>query len=414
MSGLFRELNWSLIATLFIVSAVVAWLGDIIGMKLGKKRITIFGIRPKYTTRIMAIFTGLAIAFATLFVSALSSESVREAIFSMKNLQNQISTLTTDLKINENNLSSMKNKLSDNQKALQEKQSKLVYIENKLTEGTKKLAVADKQLKKLQTTQKQLEKDRNAAFADKARLLADKSHLTSEKAQLTGELGTLKDNIETLRDESEDLKSSVHNLREGRIAAFSGEILAQGVVDDAEQLTDARINDLMVLLTEQCREMLAQRFGQASYNIPAPKISSESEKQVRSKLKSSKGRYLIRLSAVSNAVYGEPVDVEAEIYSSSRVYKTNELLSKIKFNSSEKRADVETKIYNALREINRKAVKDGVLRDPISGNVGSVDSAELSYITKKITESSTACTLEMRTVREIFTEGPVIITLKLK
>ncbi len=42
---LFREMNWSLLGTLAIVSAVVAWVGDIIGMKLGKKRVTFLKLR---------------------------------------------------------------------------------------------------------------------------------------------------------------------------------------------------------------------------------------------------------------------------------------------------------------------------------------------------------------------------------
>ncbi len=49
---LFREINWSLLGTLAVVSALVAWAGDIIGMKLGKKRVTFLKLRPKYTSRI--------------------------------------------------------------------------------------------------------------------------------------------------------------------------------------------------------------------------------------------------------------------------------------------------------------------------------------------------------------------------
>ena len=228
------------------------------------------------------------------------------------------------------------------------------------------------------------------------------------------ELAELKTNVKSLRGEADKLKSNVRRLREDRIAAFSGEILAQGVVEDAKQLTDAKIDELMLMLAAQCREMLAQRFKQDVSTIPEPEISRESEDRVRKELKNSKGRYLVRLAAVSNAVYGEPVATEASVYSTKQIYKKGELLSKVKFSGTETRAEIDTKIYNALRSVNQKAVRDGILRDPISGNVGSVESAELSNSSKKIKDEQTPCTLEMRTTRDIYTEGPVTLTLSVK
>jgi len=54
-------MNWSLLGTLIIASAIVAWAGDIIGMKLGRKRITFLKLRPKYTSRIISVLTGVGI-----------------------------------------------------------------------------------------------------------------------------------------------------------------------------------------------------------------------------------------------------------------------------------------------------------------------------------------------------------------
>ncbi len=400
MSELLSELNWSLILTLLTVSAVVAWFGDIIGMKVGKKRITIFNLRPKYTTRLISVLTGIGIAFATLFVSATASESVRTAIFNMKYVKNQILNLTAELKTNRDDLSAMEYQLFQNQGELQQKRDKLTAVEMELAEGTSKLDNANKKLEELEKTREQLEKARDKAAA--------------EQKQLSSELAELKTNVKSLRGEADKLKANVRRLREDRIAAFSGEILAQGVVEDAKQLTDAKIDELMLMLAAQCREMLAQRFRQDASTIQEPEISKESEDRVRSKLKSSKGRYLVRLAAVSNAVYGEPVATEASVYSTKQIYKKGELLSKVKFSGTETRSEIDTKIYNALRSVNQKAVRDGILRDPISGNVGSVESAELSNSSKKIKDEQAPCTLEMRTTRDIYTEGPVTLTLSVK
>ena len=51
-----------LIIAVILLSGLIAYLGDQIGMKVGKKRISVFGLRPKYTSIIITVFTGVLIA----------------------------------------------------------------------------------------------------------------------------------------------------------------------------------------------------------------------------------------------------------------------------------------------------------------------------------------------------------------
>ncbi|NLB83109.1 MAG: DUF3084 domain-containing protein, partial [Synergistaceae bacterium] len=44
---IWSDMNWRLILTLIVVSAVLAYLGDVLGMKIGKKRISLLGLRPR-------------------------------------------------------------------------------------------------------------------------------------------------------------------------------------------------------------------------------------------------------------------------------------------------------------------------------------------------------------------------------
>lgn len=395
MSGLLSEIDWSIIVILIVVSVVVAWVGDVVGMKLGKKRITIFNLRPKYTSRIISVLTGIGIAFATLFVSAMASESVRTAIFNMKYVRAQISTLTAELKENQDKLSNLEYQLFENKGKLKEKQEKLSSVEKELSAGTEKLQKADKKLGELEKTKDQLVKSRDSVAA--------------EHKQLSKEVSGLKNNIASLNDEANSLKTNVQHLREGRIAAFSGEILAQGIIASSSKLTDKQIDDAIDRLSAECKVMLADRFGISVSNIDDPKINKESLEKVKAELKKNTGRYLVRISALSNAIAGEPVSTEVSVYPTKLVYKKGTLLDSIKFNSGQSRSEIELKISEALKSINKKAVKDGVLREPISGTVGSIDSTELSAAIKKVAGSATPCTLQLRTSRDIYTEGPVTL-----
>jgi len=393
VSELLSEIDWSVILMLIAISAVVAWVGDVIGMKLGKKRITIGNLRPKYTTRIISVLTGIGIAFATLFISAMASESVRTAIFSMKYMRTQVATLTSEVKNSKEDLSAMEYQLFQSRGDLIKKQDKLSAVEKELAAGSEKLKTAEKKLTELE---------------------AASSKAAEEKKKLTKEVSGLQDNIASLSVEADSLKTNVQHLREGRIAAFSGEILAQGVVANSRKMTDEQIDNAVERLSMECKAMLAERFGVDASNIPDPDINKESVERVRAKLKSSTGRFLIRISALSNAVAGEPVSTEISVYPTKLVYKKGELLEKIKFKAGQTRAEIELKLSDALKSVNKKAVKDGVLRDPISGTVGSLDSSELSVAIRKVSLSEAACVLELRTSRDIYTEGPVTLKLSVK
>ena len=53
--------NFILIFVLIVISGLIAVAGDWVGLKIGKKRITIFGLRPHYTAIFITIITGILI-----------------------------------------------------------------------------------------------------------------------------------------------------------------------------------------------------------------------------------------------------------------------------------------------------------------------------------------------------------------
>ncbi|NLM18129.1 MAG: DUF3084 domain-containing protein [Candidatus Riflebacteria bacterium] len=103
-----------------IISAAIAYLGDVIGSVIGKKRLTVFGLRPRKTAMVVAIVTGILITLLTLGVSALLSEEVRTALFYMDDLKKGMVTLKTEidtLQAQVKGLSSTKTSL-ENEKAV--------------------------------------------------------------------------------------------------------------------------------------------------------------------------------------------------------------------------------------------------------------------------------------------------------
>ena len=63
-----------LILVLVITGGAIAFIGDRLGSKVGKKKLSLFGLRPRHTSIIVTIVTGILITTTTLgvmpFISA--------------------------------------------------------------------------------------------------------------------------------------------------------------------------------------------------------------------------------------------------------------------------------------------------------------------------------------------------------
>ena len=67
-----------------------------------------------------------------------------------------------------------------------------------------------------------------------------------------------------------------------------------------------------------------------------------------------------------------------------------------------------------MKELNKAAALKGVLRDPITGNIGTLDSENLFEVLEKIAGSDKETTLFVVAESDTYTEGPLKIILQVK
>ena len=65
------------LAVFVCVCGFIAYWGDILGRRMGKRRLTIFGLRPRYTAIMTTTVTGMLIAIITMAVMATVSQRVK-------------------------------------------------------------------------------------------------------------------------------------------------------------------------------------------------------------------------------------------------------------------------------------------------------------------------------------------------
>ena len=83
----------ALVIAITIVAGGIAYIGDRVGHQVGRKRLTLFGLRPKYTSTIVAVATGMLIALSVTSVALIGSQQVRTAFFRLGQINARINDL---------------------------------------------------------------------------------------------------------------------------------------------------------------------------------------------------------------------------------------------------------------------------------------------------------------------------------
>ncbi|GHV53450.1 hypothetical protein FACS1894216_11470 [Synergistales bacterium] len=373
------EFNWQLIGILAALSVAVSYVGDVLGMKIGKRRVSLFGLRPKYTSRVITSCTGVAVAMLTLFIAAGASPQIKAAFFGTRYLEGQITQLIQAQHENEDQLADMQFELS--------------MAKTEVLSAAGDLKAAREKLAETQAQASAAEKERDALSAEKSRLDAS---------------------VSVLREETESLKKGLAEMKEGQVIAFQGELLSQVPVERgaAPAAVNAAFERLTKTaeeaLTEKYRELIGNRTVNAATKVT---ISNETRAAVKDELARSSGRKLLRMTAPSNAVRGSVLYGEVKIFPSSLIFKKGDVLLSGTARGGASNDGAANELYAMLRRVNRASVGKGVLPDPISGTVGNIDTIDFYEAADKISKSEGDVSVSLVAASDIYTEGPVDISI---
>jgi hypothetical protein len=82
-----------LIFVIAFVAGSIAYVGDRVGHQVGRKRLTLFGLRPKYTSTIVAVGTGVMIALIATCGVLLTTPLARDAFFHLSEINDKVNEL---------------------------------------------------------------------------------------------------------------------------------------------------------------------------------------------------------------------------------------------------------------------------------------------------------------------------------
>ena len=95
---------WLKILLLLILGGILSTLGDRLGTRVGKARLSIFKLRPKSTAILITVFTGSIISAISFAIMVAFNSQLRVGLFELEGIQAKIAEREQELKKLEKNL----------------------------------------------------------------------------------------------------------------------------------------------------------------------------------------------------------------------------------------------------------------------------------------------------------------------
>ena len=96
--------GWLLIISLLVLGGILSTLGDRLGTRVGKARLSIFNLRPKSTAVLITVFTGSIISSISFAIMVAFNSQLRVGLFELEGIQAKIKDSEKELRKLEKNL----------------------------------------------------------------------------------------------------------------------------------------------------------------------------------------------------------------------------------------------------------------------------------------------------------------------
>ena len=394
-----------LIVVLILTGGAIAFIGDRLGTKIGKKRLSILGLRPRHTSIIVTIITGAFITTMTFAVLAATSENVRTALFGMEKLKQHMAEMQQNIEMAGQELQAARVEKEAADSALdraKEDVEKLQSQQKALEEESERLQAGNELL---QQEKEALQSEKDSLSQQNESLLADNDSLAESNEKLSRDNKSLEQNAQNLRD-------GLITMREGDITFRAGEILASGVIQGnrSQETVEADLQSLAQLANRNVSARLGVNQTEQGLWIYQP----EAEAAIKA-IAESPQDMVVRIVAAGNLVRGEVVRASLELYKNSIIYASKELIIAKPYNlSRHDEEEAEMVAMDFLMNVNQAAVAKGILPDPIRGSVGVIEGAQFYNLVQNLQSCTDHIVLSAYARDATDAMGPLRIDFKLE
>ena len=380
----------TLILVLAVVGGVIAFIGDRLGTRIGKRKLSIFGLRPRHTAVVVTIFTGVCITTVTFGIMAAVSENVRTALFGMDRLNAMI---------------------ADTRAALDFTSGELERAQSAQEKASSELAKSEEEIARLEGEQSSLRAESDRLSAGNWALMMEKEGLVSINGRLAGENQNLQEDIRTLGIRAQELRAGILNLREGNITYQAGEIIASGIIPAG--LSHDEIERGLAGIAQLGTRNISARLGENHTDQDIWIYRPEYEAAIRA-IEESSADMIVRIVAAGNLVRGDEIRASIELYPNRVIYRDGELIIARVYAPEVLGRGTEQSVMAFLREVNAAAAAKGILPDPIRGTVGVIEGAEFYALVQDLAGRTGAVVISAYADGDTEAMGPLRLKFKIE
>jgi uncharacterized protein (DUF3084 family) len=421
--------GYILILAVLVLGGVIATLGDRIGTRVGKARLSLFKMRPKRTAVVVTILTGILISASTLGILLAASKEFRDMLFRFGVIQRQLRHSQRDLDkarsdmgaVNqqkqeveqqkqevENQLNQSRqerttvqaevDKLQESLDNAQERQKAIEdqrdLVRSQLGRVSEQALVLKQEISELQTEKQNLATERNAQLAQRDSQLARQSQEIAKRTRMIQQrdreiadrdsiLGSrearLKDlekeqirllrEFEVLNQEIAALNDNAQRLRLGRPAILRNQVLAAGVVRvENPQAVRPAIDQILRQANRTAIQSLQPGISPDAPDKEQIIQITQSDVQNIAKQISDGKLYYIRILAAANYFIGEKTGVAVfqDTVPNRVIFSPGDVLATTSLSPNQlPSADIQAQINQLVAASGFRARREGVLTDNV-------------------------------------------------
>jgi len=324
--------GWLLILALLVLGGVLSTLGDRLGSRVGKARLSLFNLRPRQTAVVITVLTGSLISALSLGLMLLVSRQLRIGLFELDEVLAKLQSSRDSLKIS-------RLAQSNAERDLQQAKSDSTHVQIELKEVQKRATELRNELAPLQKQRQRLE-------AERTRLSRDISQKDADIQRTEIELANVRSTINAAEKELKQLESNLIALRRGAVVLSSGQQLAAATLrlEDPSQARDV-INRLLQEANQEAFRRVRPGEEANRQILLVPRSDIKRIEQIIRK----PGTWVVNVRSAANVLRGENIvyafpDVRPNI----TVVRQAEVLARTTLDQNEQSAETVRNRLNLL------------------------------------------------------------------
>jgi uncharacterized protein YlxW (UPF0749 family) len=354
-----------LIIALVLVSGVIAYVGDIVGRRMGRKRLSLFGLRPRHTAIVISVVSGMLITIFTLGAALLINENVRVGFLSVDRLRAELKQLRPEHGRLKKEIEALTARGKELEQEREEADAEIARQRGELGKTKKLLARAGEDLKQASGSLK-----REQVKLGEARAAETRAKGAARREQ---------QRVQELQAESRRLQAQVRDVRLKAGAALAQASLTPPVLEVGQPLDmmliesgltlpqiRKRLEGAVVRVDKAVREVGARPGGDGKLAVmiwhtyvedprtekiawvPNDLVLDGLARDIREK-KDPEG-VVVRVICLMNTPEGEPAPIDFQIFRNNLVFSRGEKLGEVVVGEGLPDADVYDALVLVLRE----------------------------------------------------------------